>query len=56
MRLLFNSFRIYLDDILDFEEMQLRTDIHNGALMARAATKVADELLFQYVKTNDLYR
>ncbi|CAF1250679.1 unnamed protein product [Adineta ricciae] len=36
------------DDILDFEEMQLRTDIHNGALMARAATKVADELVFQF--------
>jgi hypothetical protein len=36
------------DDIMDFEEFQLRPDTHNGALLSRTATKVADELLFQY--------
>jgi hypothetical protein len=33
---------------MDFDEIQLRSDTHNGALLARTATKVADELLFQY--------
>ncbi len=33
---------------MDFEEFQLRPDTHNGALLSRTATKVADELLFQY--------
>ncbi|UJR31426.1 hypothetical protein I4U23_018919 [Adineta vaga] len=42
------NLKINHDDILDFEEMQLRADTHNGALLARAATKVSDELLFQF--------
>ena len=33
---------------MDFDEIQLRSDTLNGALLARTATKVADELLFQY--------
>lgn len=33
---------------MDFDEIQLRPDTHNGALLSRTATKVADELLFQY--------
>lgn len=41
------------DDIMDFEEIQLRSDAHNGVLIARTATKVADELLHQY-RNNDL--
>lgn len=36
------------DDIMDFEEMQLRSDIQNGPLVSRAATKVAEEILHQY--------
>ncbi len=36
------------DEIMDFDEIQLRSDTHNGALLSRTATKVADELLFQY--------
>ena len=32
---------------MDFVEMQLRSDIHNGALISRTATKVAGELLAQ---------
>ena len=35
------------DDIMDFVEMQLRSDIRNGALISRTATKVAGELLAQ---------
>lgn len=36
------------DEIMDFDEIQLRSDTHNGALLSRTAIKVADELLFQY--------
>jgi hypothetical protein len=33
---------------MDFDEIQLRSDTHNGVLLSRTATKVADELLFRY--------
>jgi hypothetical protein len=36
-----------LDDIMDFDAIQLRSDTHNGALVARAATKVAQEIIIQ---------
>ncbi|CAF1297107.1 unnamed protein product [Adineta steineri] len=41
------NLELHNDDILDFEEMQLRSDAHNGALLARSATKAADELIYQ---------
>jgi hypothetical protein len=37
---------------MDFDAIQLRSDTHNGALLSRVATKVADELLFQYETKN----
>jgi hypothetical protein len=32
---------------MDFDVIQLRADTHNGALTARAATKVGQEILAQ---------
>lgn len=32
---------------MDFDAIQLRTDTHNGALVARAATKAGEEILRQ---------
>jgi hypothetical protein len=53
--LIFGFFLLLIEDeIIDFDEIQLRADIHNGALLSRTATKVADELLFQY-RNNDLF-
>jgi len=32
---------------MDFDAIQLRSDTHNGALVARTATKVAEEIMNQ---------
>ena len=40
---------------MDFEEMQLRDDNLNGALLSRAATKTTEEILQQY-PINHLFR
>ena len=40
------------DDIMDFDEMQLRADNLNGPLLSRAATKASEEILQQYEMTD----
>jgi hypothetical protein len=32
---------------MDFDAIQLRSDTHNGALVARTATQVAEEIIAQ---------
>lgn len=38
---------VSLDDIAEFPALQLRSDRHNGALIARTATKAGEEVLNQ---------
>ena len=40
-----STFFCFLDDIMDFEAVQLRAGTHNGPLVARVATKVSQELV-----------
>lgn len=43
----YSFFSLFKDDIMDFDAMQLRSDALNGALVARVATKVSEEIIHQ---------